>query len=66
VLKELGAGSFGRVVKVRKHQKGDVFAMKQIKMMQLSAKEKDNALNEVRLLASIDSPNIISYKSAFF
>ena len=29
-------------------------------------KEKDNALNEVRLLASIDSPNIISYKTAFF
>lgn len=23
-------------------------------------------MNEVRLLASIDSPNIISYKSAFF
>lgn len=40
--------------------------MKQIKMTQLNAKEKDNALNEVRLLASIDSPNIISYKSAFF
>lgn len=40
--------------------------MKQIKMNQLNAKEKDNALNEVRLLASIDSPNIISYKSAFF
>jgi serine/threonine protein kinase len=34
--------------------------------MQLNAREKDNALNEVRLLASIDSPNIISYKSAFF
>ena len=35
-------------------------------MMQLNSREKDNALNEVRLLASIDSPNIISYKSAFF
>jgi NIMA (never in mitosis gene a)-related kinase len=40
--------------------------MKQIKLMKLSAKEKDNALNEVRLLASINCPNIISYKSAFF
>lgn len=40
--------------------------MKQIKLMQLNAKEKDNALNEVRLLASIASPNVISYKSAFF
>jgi len=63
----LGAGSFGRVMKVRRNKsKGEFFAMKQIKMMQLSAKEKDNALNEVTLLASIDSPNIISYKNAFF
>ena len=66
-LKELGSGSFGRVVKVRKNKcDKEVYAMKQIKMMQLNAREKDNALNEVRLLASIDSPNIISYKSAFF
>jgi NIMA (never in mitosis gene a)-related kinase 1/4/5 len=40
--------------------------MKQIKLLQLNSKEKDNALNEVRLLASIEAPNIISYKSAFF
>lgn len=66
-MKELGSGSFGRVVKVRKNKAhNEVYAMKQIKMMQLNAREKDNALNEVRLLASIDSPNIISYKTAFF
>lgn len=35
-------------------------------MNELSSKEKDNALNEIRLLASIDSPYIIKYKSAFF
>lgn len=41
-IKELGAGSFGRVIKVRKNKNKDkdneVFAMKQIKLMQLSAK----------------------------
>jgi len=37
-----------------------------VKMMKLSAKEKENALNEVRILASIDHPNIASYKEAFF
>ncbi len=37
-----------------------------MKMSSLSTKEKDNALNEIRLLASIDSPNVIKYKSAFF
>ena len=35
-------------------------------MMKLTAKEKENALNEVRILASISHPNIASYKEAFF
>ena len=34
-------------------------------MMNLSSKEKENALNEVRILASIQDKNIISYKEAF-
>ena len=34
-------------------------------MTNLSEKEKENALNEVRILASIRHPNIISYKEAF-
>jgi NIMA (never in mitosis gene a)-related kinase len=32
----------------------------------LSEKEKENALNEVRILASITHPNVIAYKEAFF
>jgi len=35
-------------------------------MMKLSDKEKENALNEVRILASIRHPNIAGYKEAFF
>jgi|TARA_B110001450_G_C17583847_1_gene466109 NIMA (never in mitosis gene a)-related kinase len=35
-------------------------------MAKLSPKEKENALNEVRILASIKHPNICSYKEAFF
>ena len=66
MLRELGSGSFGRVLKVRRKEDMGIFAMKTIKLMQLNAKEKDNALNEVRLLASIDSPNVIKYKEAFY
>lgn len=32
----------------------------------LKGKEKENALNEVRILASISHPNMIAYKDAFF
>jgi len=40
--------------------------MKKIIVTRLSAKEKENALNEIRILASINHPNIISYKDAFY
>ena len=35
-------------------------------MGKLTEKEKENALNEVRILASISHPNVISYKESFF
>lgn len=43
-----------------------LYAMKKVKMQKLSPKEKENALNEVRILASISHPNVIGYKEAFF
>jgi NIMA (never in mitosis gene a)-related kinase len=40
--------------------------MKKVQMGKLSEKEKDNALNEVRILASVEHINVIGYKEAFF
>ena len=40
--------------------------MKMVKISQLNSKEKENALNEVRILASVTHQNIIGYKQAFF
>ena len=40
--------------------------MKIVKLNQLNTKEQENALNEIRILASISHPNIIAYKEAFF
>ena len=42
-----------------------MYALKKVKMLNLSDKEKENALNEVRILASINQPNIVEYKEAF-
>lgn len=39
--------------------------MKKVKMNMLKPKERENALNEVRLLASISTDNIVAYKEAF-
>lgn len=38
----------------------------QVKIGQMKEKEKENALNEVRILASISHPNIVNYRDAFF
>lgn len=35
-------------------------------MGKLSNKEKENALNEIRILASVEHETIIGYKEAFF
>lgn len=35
-------------------------------MGKLTSKEKENALNEVRILASIRHDSIVGYKEAFF
>lgn len=35
-------------------------------MTKLCEKEKSNALNEIRILASINHPNIVGYRDAFY
>lgn len=62
----LGAGSFSEVYQVTRKNDRAIYAMKKVKMQKLSRAEKQNALNEVRILASINHPNVIGYKEAFF
>jgi len=66
ILTKLGEGSFSSVWKVKRISDGQEYAMKKVKMASLSEKEKQNALNEVRILASIKNPFIVGYKEAFF
>ena len=65
VMKNLGDGAYSKVYKVRRLVDGQSYALKMVALKNLSDKEKENAINEVRILASIKHPNIISYKEAF-
>ena len=65
ILKKLGDGAYSIVYKVRRKQDGNIYALKKVKLQNLSDKERENALNEVRILASIKSSFVISYKEAF-
>jgi NIMA (never in mitosis gene a)-related kinase len=61
----LGEGAYSSVYHVRRINDNDLYALKKVRMQKLSDKEKENALNEVRILASIKHPNIVAYKEAF-
>lgn len=54
IIKKLGDGAYSQVYKVRRQEDQAVYALKKVKMSNLSDKEKENALNEVRILASIN------------
>jgi len=66
VERKLGEGAYSCVYKVRRASDKMDYAMKSIKMGALSAKERDNAVNEIRFLASLNCPEIIGYKEAFY
>lgn len=66
VLDKLGEGAYSCVYKVLRHADNEIYALKKVKLPSLSDKEKQNALNEVRLLASVRHENIVAYKEAFW
>jgi len=65
LISKLGEGSYSVVFKVRRKADSKIYALKKVRLKKLSEKEKKNSLNEVRILASIKSSFIISYKEAF-
>lgn len=66
LISNLGDGAYSKVFKAKRIADGQLYALKMVALKNLSDKEKENAINEVRILASINHRNIISYKEAFF
>ena len=62
---KIGEGAFSTVFKVIRKADSQTYALKQVKLGSLSKKEKENALNEIRILASFNHSNIIGFKEAF-
>ena len=66
IISKLGEGAYSTVLKVKRIADNNIYALKKVKLIKLSNREKTNALNEVRILASVKSNFVISYKEAFF
>ncbi len=54
ILNKLGEGAYSVVYRVRRASDQGEYALKKVKMGNLSAKEKENSVNEVRILASFE------------
>lgn len=65
IIKQIGKGSFGTVFKVRRKSDNTIYAMKSINISQMDKKTLTNTLNELRILCSLDHPNVVAYKDAF-
>lgn len=59
LISYLGDGAYSNVYKVKRLEDGKQYALKKVKLDHLSEKERENAINEVRILASVKHPNVI-------
>lgn len=64
-IQKLGEGAYSTVFKVRRISDKKLYALKQVNFGPLKEKEKENALTEVRILASVIHANVVAYKEAF-
>ena len=65
ILNKLGEGAYSTVFKVKRRSDENIYALKKVQLNPLKEKEKENALTEVRVLASISHENIVAYKESF-
>jgi len=65
IIDKIGEGAYSTVFIVKRIEDDQLYALKKVNIQKLSLKEQQNALNEVRILASVNSPFVISYKESF-
>ena len=65
-LKAIGKGSFSQVYLVKRKKDSKIYALKSVYLEMLEKKQQESSINEVRILASVQHPNVISYKEAFW
>ena len=65
IIKKLGSGAYSSVYHVNRKVDKKSYALKKVRIDFLSEKERCNAINEVRILASVTDPSVIQYKEVF-
>ena len=65
IIRLLGKGTYGAVYKVIRKSDNEEYAMKEVSIKDLKTREQEDAVNEIRVLASIKHRNILRYCDAF-
>ena len=64
-IKVLGSGAFGKAWLVSCSKTEQAFVIKEISIPALKERDKQQAINEVKILATLKHKNIVMYKEAF-
>ena len=65
-IRVVGKGAFGAAVLVQaRNRPSEQFIVKEVDMSRLSAREREEAKKEIKLLASFKHPNIVRYRDSF-
>lgn len=68
LIKNVGKGSFGHAVLVKNSQESNnnnLYVIKIINIKKMNTKQREDALNEIKVLKNLHSPFIIRYKESF-
>lgn len=64
VIKQLGQGSYGTVYKVKRLSDNQSYALKVVDLSQLNQHQREDSVNEIRIMASVYSPFIVGFHEA--
>jgi serine/threonine protein kinase len=65
VIRAIGKGKFAVVYRAKRLSDGEIVALKRIKVDAIDKIAREKCLKEIRLLQSLDHPNIIHYLDSF-
>ena len=65
IITKLGKGSFGVVYKVKRKSNKTIYVLKQINISSMRNKMRSIALNEVKILSSLENPYVVKYYDSF-